>query len=122
MLNTDSDSLTNLKTNKSSKNDYKQLYIYIYIKHVKNNDINNRFMIYHQNIRGLKRKINEFLLSHLICFSEHHLKDYELVNTHIPKYKLGANYCRKSLKQGGICIYVHESLKCTNIDLPKYNK
>jgi hypothetical protein len=55
-------------------------------------------MIYHQNIRGLKGKINEFLLSlpaelpHLIYFTEHYLKDYELVNSHIPKYKLGANY------------------------------
>jgi hypothetical protein len=47
----------------------------------------------------------------LICFTEHHLKDYELVNTHIPKHKLSANYCRKNLKQGGIYIYVRESLK-----------
>jgi len=43
-------------------------------------------MIYHQNIRGLKGKIDEFLLSlsaeapHLICFSEYHLKNHELVN------------------------------------------
>jgi len=58
----------------------------------------------------------------LICFTKYHLKDYELVNTHIPKYKLGANYCRKNLKQGGICIYVRESLKFNNIDLLKYSK
>jgi len=64
----------------------------------------NRFIIYHQNIRGLKGKINKFMLSlpaeapHLICFNEHHLKDYELNNTHIPKYKLGANCCTKNLK------------------------
>jgi exonuclease III len=86
-------------------------------------------MICHQNIRGLKGKINEFLLSlsaevpHLIYFTEqHHLKDYELVDTHIPKYKLGANCCRKNLKQDGICIYVRESLTFTNINLLKYNK
>jgi len=85
-------------------------------------------MIYHQNIGGLKDKINEFLLTlsaeahHLICFTEHHLKDHELVNTHIFKYKLGANYCRKNLKQGGVRIYVRESLKFTNIDVLKYNK
>ena len=58
----------------------------------------------------------------MICFTEHHLKDYELNNTHIPKYKLGTNYCRKNLKQGGVCIYVHETLKFTNINLLKYNK
>jgi hypothetical protein len=28
---------------------------------------------------------------HLICFTEHHLKDYELANTRIPNYTLGAN-------------------------------
>jgi len=71
MVNTDTDSLTNAKTNRSSKNDSKQSHI----KHVKNDDINNRFTIYHQNIRGLKGKTDEFLLSlsaetpHLICFS-----------------------------------------------------
>jgi len=85
-------------------------------------------MMYHQNIRGLKGKINEFLLSlptaapHLICFTEHHLKDYELANTHIANYTLGGNYCRKNLKQGGVCIYVHESLKFSNINLLKYSK
>jgi exonuclease III len=73
-------------------------------------------------------KINEFLLSlptadpHLICFTEHHLKHYELANTHIPNYTLGAKYCRKNLKQGSVCIYVHESLKFSNINLLKYSK
>ena len=61
-------------------------------------------------------------MPHLICFTEYHLKDYELVNTHISEYKLGTNYCRKNLKQGGICIYVWESLKFNNIDLLKYSK
>jgi hypothetical protein len=59
MVNTDTGSLTNPKTNQLSKNDSNQLYE----KHVKNDDIKNRFIIYHQNIRGLKGKINEFLLS-----------------------------------------------------------
>jgi len=101
MVNIDTDSLTKSKTNQPSKNDSKQLYI----KHVKNDDINNQFTVYHQNIRGLKGKINEFLISlsaeapHLFCFTEHHLKDYEFVNTHIHKYKLGVNYCREYLKQ-----------------------
>jgi hypothetical protein len=102
MVNTDTDSLTNTKTNQLSKSYSNQLYI----EHVKNDDINNRFIIYHQNIRGQKGKINEFMLSlpaeapHLICFTQHHLKDYELNNTYIPKYKLGVNCCRKNLKTG----------------------
>ena len=97
-------------------------------KIVRNDDINNRFSIYHQNIRGLNGKINELLLSLpteapiLICLTKHHLKDYELANTHIPKYKLGAKYCRKNLKQGGVCIYVSESTKFSNINLSKHTK
>jgi hypothetical protein len=59
---------------------------------------------------------------HLICFTEHNLKDYELNNTHIHKYKLGTNYRRKNLKQGGLCIYVLETLKFPNISLLKYSK
>jgi hypothetical protein len=59
---------------------------------------------------------------HLICFTEHHLKDFELANTHIPNYTLGSNYCGKNRKQGGVCIYVHESLKFSNINLLKYSK
>jgi hypothetical protein len=43
----------------------------------KNDDINNLFKIYHQNIRGIKGKINDFMLQllteahHLICLTEH---------------------------------------------------
>jgi hypothetical protein len=46
----------------------------------KNDDNNYPFIIYHQNIQGLKGKTNEFMLSlfadkpNLICLSEHHLK------------------------------------------------
>jgi hypothetical protein len=59
MVNTDTGSLTNSKTNQLSRNVFNQLHT----KHIKDDDINNQFMIYHQNIRGLKGKINEFLLS-----------------------------------------------------------
>jgi hypothetical protein len=124
MVNIDTDSLTNSKTNQLSKKDSNQLYG----KHAKNDDMKTQLIIYHQNMRGLKGKINEFVLSlpaeapHLICFTEHHLKDYEMANKHISTCKLGTTYCRKKLKQGGICIYVHESLKFTNINVLKYSK
>ena len=50
----------------------------------KNVDIKNLFKIYHQILRGLRGKINEFMYSllmetpHIICLTEHHLKDYEI--------------------------------------------
>jgi hypothetical protein len=40
------------------------------------------------------------------CLNEHHLIDYEMDASHIPKYKLGARYCRKKLKNGGVYIYI----------------
>ena len=94
----------------------------------KNDDINNLFKIYHQSIRRIKGKINEFLLlvlteaPHLICLTEHHLKDYEIYVTPISNYKLGAKYCRKKLKNGDLCIYFQETLKFTNINLQKLCK
>jgi len=78
----------------------------------KNDDISNLFKIYHQNIWGLKGKTNEIMLSllteapHLICLTEHHLKNYEMDVTPISNYKLGAKYYRKKLENGGICIYI----------------
>jgi hypothetical protein len=94
----------------------------------KNDDTNNLFKIYHQNIRGLKGKINEFMLPlhteapHLICLTEHNLKNREIDVTPISNYKLGAKYCRKELKNGGVCIYILETFKFLNIDLQKHCK
>jgi exonuclease III len=98
------------------------------VQNNKNDDINNLFKICHQNIRGIKGKINEFMLQllteapHLICLTEHHLKDYEIDVTPISNYKLGAKYCRNKLKNGGICIYIQETLKFSNIILLKHCK
>ena len=93
-----------------------------------NDDTNRPFIIYHQNIQDLNGKVNEFILSllpevpHLICLSEHHLKYDEINATHIPAYKLGATYCRTSLKCGGVCIYTNETIKATHINIQQHNK
>ena len=58
----------------------------------KNGGINNLSKIYHQNIRGLKGKTNETMLSllaeapHLICLTEHHLKNYDTGATTTSNY------------------------------------
>jgi hypothetical protein len=98
----------------------------------KNDDINNLFKIYHQNIWGLKGKTNEIMLlllaeaTHLICLIEHHLKNYEINATPISNYKLGAKHCRNKLKNGGVYIYIYiyvqEALKLKNISLQKHCK
>jgi exonuclease III len=91
-------------------------------------DTNIPFTIYHQNIQGLKSKVNEFMLTllpetpHLICFSEHHLQKEEISNIHIPEYKLASTYSRSNLKCGGVCIFIQENIKFSDINLSKFNK
>jgi Endonuclease/Exonuclease/phosphatase family. len=59
-------------------------------------------------------------LQHILCFSEHHLKQFELNHFNIENYELSASYCRKSLGKGGVCIFVHKNLNYSNIKLSKY--
>ena len=86
------------------------------------------FIIYHQNIHGLNGKTDELVISiasempHLICLTEHHLKDNEIDVVHIPNYILGARYCRTNLKCGGIGIYIHKNINYSNINLLSYCK
>ena len=38
------------------------------------------------------------------------------------QYKLGAKFCRESHKNGGVSIFVHDTLPCTNINLDEFCK
>ena len=82
--------------------------------------------VYHQNIRGLRGKVNELLsllyptFPHIICLSEQHMKYLELQRSHFDNYKLGGSYCRTMYEMGGVCIYVQESLNYVRLDLEKY--
>jgi hypothetical protein len=72
----------------------------------------NAITIFHQNICGLKGKTDELLSSmspnfpHILCFSEHHLKKFELDQINVDGYRLGTAYCRQVVKRGCICIFV----------------
>jgi hypothetical protein len=58
----------------------------------------------------------------IICITEHHLNEQEIESLLIENYTLGAKYCRHHLKQGESCIFVHESLAYSNIELLKFGK
>lgn len=81
-----------------------------------------KIIIYHQNIRGIINKADELLLSftselpHIICLSEHHLKEYEISSILLEQYVLANKYCRKNFKQGGVCIYVRENIQFKKIN------
>jgi hypothetical protein len=85
-------------------------------------------LIYHQNIRSLRKKLHELIghlhpiLPHVICLTEHHLNILVKTFVNIEGYTIGAQFCRVSYEKGGVIIYVHNSLQYTNIDLSKYCK
>jgi hypothetical protein len=87
---------------------------------------NKSFTVLHQNIRGVRNKNNHLLRSmtpkhaHVICLTEHHSKENEINNLTINHYILGAKFCRQSLIYGDTCIFVHEPLAFTNIDLQHF--
>jgi len=82
--------------------------------------------IYHQNIRSLRYKMNELLCHlshdppHILCISEHHLHHEELTSFHIENYVLGSCYSRKSKYKGGVCIFLHNSIKFTSLDTDNF--
>jgi len=84
--------------------------------------------IFHQNICGLPNNKEELLHSltehpvHIICLTKHHLHDEELEGMTFNKYTLGAKFCRKVHKGGGMCILIEENLHFTNINMDKYSK
>jgi hypothetical protein len=88
----------------------------------------NPIMIFHQHICGLRKKTDELKSSiypnfpHILCFSEHHLKNFELDQINVDGYNLGAAYCRQIKRRGGVCIFAQNNLNYTNIDLSAHCK
>jgi exonuclease III len=85
-------------------------------------------LIFHQNIRGINNKMDKILNTiatnppHVLCFTEHHLNSYQFDNILFQNNKLGANFCREMYKDGGVCIYIHESFQCSNINVYNFCK
>jgi len=85
-------------------------------------------LIFHQNIRGLKGKTEEIMNNittnppHVLCFMEHHLECHQLDYVLLQSYRLVAKFCRTTYRYGGVCIYVHESLQASNMEVLKYCK
>jgi len=79
--------------------------------------------LFHQNIRGLYNKTDELVNSwttespHILCLTEHHLHNHEINSTCIQQYNIGARYCRKNHKGGGVSIFVHDSLTFSTVEL-----
>ena len=63
--------------------------------------------IYHQNICGLGSKTNDLLISlypdlpHILCLTEHHLRQFQLQLITMHNYIIGAEFSRQSFLKGG---------------------
>ena len=92
---------------------------YIYKNSARNNnlrfigsDINQMLRIYHQNICGLGTKMNDLLASlypnlpHILCLTEHHLRQFQIQYVTMDDYNLGAEFSRRSFHNGGVCIFI----------------
>jgi len=87
------------------------------------------FVIFHQNIIGLNsNKLDELSISlsanlpHTVCFREHHLGINEIYTIVLANYRLRAIFCRNTFKNGGVCIFTHDSNQSTNINLNEFRK
>jgi hypothetical protein len=80
-------------------------------------------MIFHQNIRGLYNKIDEILNTtaknrpHVLSFTEHHSKTYQLENILFQNYKFGVKFCKEIYRNGRVCIFIQESLQFSNVNV-----
>jgi hypothetical protein len=88
--------------------------------------INANFLtVYHQNIRSLKPKKDElsiFLLEEcnspdIVCISEHHMREIELLNFSVLGYKLAACFSWKLYKNGRVCILVKDNISYQIVDV-----
>ena len=87
------------------------------------------FTMFHQNIRGLTiNKIDHIFAYlhtspvHVLCMSEHHLDMTEIETIRLHNYNLRAKFCRNKFKKGGVCIFTHDSIQCSEINLNKFCK
>jgi len=80
-------------------------------------------MVFHQNVRGLLNKSEELIIVlspdflQVLCLTEHLLKHTQIDFICMDQYKLGTKFCREALKNGGVSIFVHDTLQCRNITM-----
>jgi hypothetical protein len=91
-------------------------------------DNNQILRIYHQNICGLGTKMNDLLASlypnlpHILCLTEHHLRQFQIQHITTDDYKLGAEFSRRSFHKGGVCMFTQKHFPFSVINIEKFCK
>ena len=90
----------------------------------KSKNISNKgITVFHQNIQGIRDKVNEMLIdtdSDIIGISEHFLSGVTIKRLPLPGYRLAAFYSRSSLQCGGVAMYVKNDFSSESIDFSKH--
>jgi hypothetical protein len=98
--------------------------------HKKNAGSSNSINIFHQNIRGLRSKNDESILSfeidhinpHILCSSEHHMVEQELLHFTMNSCLLCFSFCQKDLQREHSCIFVRTDQHFSKIDISHHCK
>ena len=84
-------------------------------------NLNSKYLL--KILEAWANKMDELVIKwgkdapHILCLSEHHLSTEVIQNIIVDNYKLGAYYCRKCTKCGGVCIFLHKFYQFINVDL-----
>jgi len=80
-------------------------------------------VIFHQKVRGLNsNKLDELSIylsanpAHRTRFTEPHFGINEIDTIVLANYRFGGKLVRNIFKNGGVCIFTHESLQSSNIN------
>ena len=57
---------------------------------------------------------------HILCLTDHYLPLDELASLLIENYTLGTYYCRKAKHKGGVCMFIHNSIKFITLNIENY--
>ena len=85
----------------------------------------NSITVFHQNIQSITNKSDELSINlqmnhirpHLICLTEHHLKESEITKFSLDGYKLASSFCRRESLGGGVCILISNNIIFQTTDL-----
>jgi hypothetical protein len=88
----------------------------------------NNITIHHQNTLSIINKSDESSINlqmnhirpHLICLTEHHLKESEITKFTLDGYKLASSFCRREFLGGGVCIFISYNIIFQTIDLKQF--
>jgi hypothetical protein len=89
---------------------------------VGNIDLDHSLSNLHQNIRSIRNKCEEIASSlqidpHVLCFSEHHMIEQDLLLFKLIRYTLGPSYSRQTFQKGGVYVFVKKDLCSNRTDL-----